>query len=305
MSAAVNVNDARPRGFFIVDNAIIRQHGKALGPYGVAVYSALCMYAGRDGRCTPSYRTIGADLDVSPRQVMREVDKIVGLGLARVDHRPTGEGRLHKSNVYTLLPVSVDCDYQSGDSDSQSQPIVTTSHRVVTHSHTNKTQEQEQEQEQDIAANAAPASPMTSIPSTEAVAVAPSSPIRQASAEIDNRWHPAYSAQALDLEGRAAAWRSKVGKPLHPYGQLTGVIGEHCNDDPAAVVEAWRRFVAAMKVQTMRDGRSVWSIIRKSNVVEQVGRWLADGGGVAEDLGPGRYRDPVTGRLVVDWRVAR
>lgn len=160
-------------------------------------------------------------------------------------------------------------------------------------------------QEQD-AACAAPASAMTSIPSTEAIAVSPlprQSP--PSTDEGDNRWHPAYSAQALDLEGRAAAWRSKAGKPLHPYGQLTGVIGEHCNDDPVAVVETWRRFVGAMKAQTMRDGRPVWAIIRKANVVEQVGRWLADGGGIAEDLGPGRYRDPVTGRLVVDWRVAR
>lgn len=155
MSGAVNVTDARPRGFFMVDNAIIAKHGKALGAYGVAVYSALCMYADRGGRCTPSYRTIGGNLDISSRQVMREIDKIVGLGLASVEHRPTGKGNQHQSNVYTLLPVGMGgCDSQSLGCDSQSLG-------VVTHSHTNKTQENKT-QEQDIPA------PVLSAPSPAA-----------------------------------------------------------------------------------------------------------------------------------------
>lgn len=157
--------------------------------------------------------------------------------------------------------------------------------------------------EQDIAAGAAPASLMTNIPSAQAVTVSPPTP-----AEDDGRWDSTQSTFALDLEGRAAAWRSKTGRPLHPYGQLTGVIGGYCNDDPHTASVVWGRFVAQMKAAKMRDGRPVWSIIRKANVIEQVGRWLADGGAdgtTAEDLGPGRYRDPVTGRLVVNAWVAR
>lgn len=162
-------------------------------------------------------------------------------------------------------------------------------------------------QEQDIAADAASASPMTSIASAEAITVSPQPIPPSPPTEVDDRWSPARSAFALDLEGRAGAWRSKAGKPLHPYGQLTGVFGDYCNDDPDTVVVTWHRYVAAMKAQKMKDGRPVWSIIRKANVIEQAGRWLADGGatGPVVDLPPGHSIDPVTGRRSVNWRLAR
>lgn len=67
--------------------------------------------------------------------------------------------------------------------------------------------------------------------------------------------------------------------------------------------EAWaseRRRIAGFA-----DGRPISppSVAKLRTLVGAYRKAKAEG--TAEDLGPGRYRDPITGRLVVDWRVAR
>lgn len=296
MSDAVNVSDARPRGFFIVDNAIIRQHGKALGAYGVAVYSALCMYADRGGRCTPSYRTIGADLNISPRQVMREIDKIVGLSLARVDHRPTGKGNLHQSNVYTLLPVGGGSDCQSQGCDYQSWGVVTTSHGVVTDSHTNKTQEQEQEQEG--AADAATPAQMTSIPSAEDVTIAPPSPkpriVRNPSAH-QLMVGAIFEVRGLDTRLASVKERANVGTAATAFLAIGAT--------PDDVRDAWR--IRRAEIVKFKPGERVTSpsVGQLTDLVSAHVKAKADGPVV--DLPPGHSIDPVTGRRSVNWRLAR
>lgn len=154
-------------------------------------------------------------------------------------------------------------------------------------------------EEEDIcdAATAAVAAPMLTTQSAHALDVdaPPSTP-------TSSPWLPLASTMAGDLEGRPSAARTKAGTITAFYGQLVGVFGAKCNDDPAEAAATWRRFVTAMKTQRMKDGRPVWSIIRKSNVLEQAGRWLADDNGQAEGLRPGYAIDPETGRLyVADW----
>lgn len=145
-------------------------------------------------------------------------------------------------------------------------------------------------------ADVAALSPMQTTQSAHAVEVPPPS------TPAISPWLPLASTMAGDLEGRPSAARTKAGTITAFYGQLVGVFGAKCNDDPAASAATWRRFVTAMKAQRMKDGRPVWSIIRKSNVLEQAGRWLADDNGQAEGLRPGYAIDPETGRLyVADW----
>lgn len=108
-------------------------------------------------------------------------------------------------------------------------------------------------------------------------AAAPEAPSH--AAQPAGRWDATMSAMADDLEGRSSAWKTRTGKPAAVYGQLVGTFGAKCNDDPNVVTATWARFVVEMKAEKLRDGRAVWAIIRKANVVEQAGRWLADNAG--------------------------
>ena len=44
--------------YFQVSNTVIGVFGPAIGPYGIAVYSALAYHANQDGGCFPSLRLV-------------------------------------------------------------------------------------------------------------------------------------------------------------------------------------------------------------------------------------------------------
>lgn len=95
--------DRRNRGFFWADNAIIRQYGKRLGPNGIAVYMALACHVGSERTCFPSYATIAEEVGMSRRGVINAINQIAALGLIAVTPRHSDDGRIHNSNLYTLL----------------------------------------------------------------------------------------------------------------------------------------------------------------------------------------------------------
>lgn len=105
------VRDRRP-GFLRVYNDLYDKFGSALGPYGLAVYVALCRYSNQDSECWPSYNTIAKGTGMSRRQVIREVAKLEQLSIIAIERNQ------HTSNVFILLDTS----------DSQSLPPVTHSH---------------------------------------------------------------------------------------------------------------------------------------------------------------------------------
>lgn len=109
------VRDRRP-GYLRVDNVLYDRFGAVLGPYGLAVYMALCRYVNQDSECYPSYATIARGTGMSRRQVIREVAKLGVLGVIAIEHRV--ESKRHTSNIFILLDTS----------DSQSPPLVTPSH---------------------------------------------------------------------------------------------------------------------------------------------------------------------------------
>lgn len=100
----IAVADKRKRGYFTVDNILLDQYGKELGPYGVAVYVALARFANADAECWPSRRAIHERTGVSVAQVTREISKLAGLGLITIAPQFDEHGD-QVSNLYTLLDI--------------------------------------------------------------------------------------------------------------------------------------------------------------------------------------------------------
>jgi len=124
------VRDRRP-GFLRVDNDLYDRFGPQLGPYGLAVYMALCRYVNQDSECWPSYSTIAKGTGMSKRQVIREVAKLEQLKIIAVERNQ------HTSNVFILLDTSdtqslLGVTHSHSPSDTQSpkqSPINKISHR--------------------------------------------------------------------------------------------------------------------------------------------------------------------------------
>jgi DNA-binding transcriptional regulator LsrR (DeoR family) len=85
---------------FRVPDCLISQHGVALGPLGIAVYTCLAHHADRLSlQCSPSYGRIAKEIHVSTRTVKKVVKKLEESGLVAV--KRFGDGT--RSNLYTLL----------------------------------------------------------------------------------------------------------------------------------------------------------------------------------------------------------
>jgi hypothetical protein len=93
-----NGNGHRPPAFWIA-NAVLDVHGPRLGLLGVALYTALARYAGKDGRCWPSFEALSLKLGISRRSVIRGIALLESAGLIRV------ERSRNRPNVYVLLSV--------------------------------------------------------------------------------------------------------------------------------------------------------------------------------------------------------
>jgi len=93
------VRDRRP-GFLRVDNDLYDRFGSVLGPYGLAVYMALCRYVNQDSECWPSYATIARGTGMSRRKVVYEVAKLESLNIIGVERNQ------NTSNVFVLLDTS-------------------------------------------------------------------------------------------------------------------------------------------------------------------------------------------------------
>jgi predicted transcriptional regulator len=103
--ASDHLSDQRNRGFYIVDNEIIDEHGKHIGPLGVAIYNVLVKHANKDGgSCFPSYQTIADLLGISRKTAMKGVNMLVKRGLIGKEARTNKSGD-PTSNDYTILCV--------------------------------------------------------------------------------------------------------------------------------------------------------------------------------------------------------
>jgi hypothetical protein len=89
-------------GFYIVDNVIIKEYGAKVGPYGIAVYSVLAMYAnGQGGGIYPAYQTIADQLGISRTKVITTINLLCDLGLVEKQERMR-KGGGSSSNSYRI-----------------------------------------------------------------------------------------------------------------------------------------------------------------------------------------------------------
>jgi hypothetical protein len=104
----IEVQDARPRGWFWIDNELIDRCGAQIGPFGLAVYMVLARHANQQRACWPSYETLAAETGMSRRKVIDVVKALREAGLISVEGRKTiaDDGSMtYTSNVFTLLGV--------------------------------------------------------------------------------------------------------------------------------------------------------------------------------------------------------
>ncbi len=131
MDDSIEIRDARASHRFFVDNAVITSYGKVLGPYGIAVYVALCMHAGKSTQtCWPSHKTLAEEIGIGPGKVRKCLQELKHLGLIAISAR-RGKNGGQTSNIYTLLslpptePKAADmgkCSDTNGDAPDDTPP---------------------------------------------------------------------------------------------------------------------------------------------------------------------------------------
>ena len=98
-STETTIKDGREPGWYRVDNELLRYgYGKAIGPYGIAVYNALALHADRNETCYPSHELIAEMTRMSRPTVIKQMEILEHLNIVRVER---SNGRV---NRYVLTP---------------------------------------------------------------------------------------------------------------------------------------------------------------------------------------------------------
>jgi len=100
------VRDNRGGNWFWLHNVIIDHYGPELGVYGIAIYAALCRYAGQEQQTWVNQRTLQEHTAASERKVRDVLRQLEAMGLIASEEQSDEHGRL--ANVYHLaLPPAV------------------------------------------------------------------------------------------------------------------------------------------------------------------------------------------------------
>ena len=134
--------------WFWVNKSIIKEHGNIIGPYGIAVYNALCLYANVKGSCFPSVKTICKKINVSKSKVHKSLKQLEERQLIKII-RNQEHGKV---NTYYLLKTE-----KEGVSDAHTPyPCDTQVGVSVEHTNKNKAEQEitnknkKEKQEEDI-----------------------------------------------------------------------------------------------------------------------------------------------------------
>jgi hypothetical protein len=102
MSEKMQIRDRRTVRRFFIDNIILDEYGKKLGPYGIAVYTALCRFANlEDQTCYPSVATIAKRTGMSENKARKCIHELEEMGLISIQPRCCNGSPT--SNLYTIL----------------------------------------------------------------------------------------------------------------------------------------------------------------------------------------------------------
>lgn len=99
----ISVRDNRGGEWWWAHNAIIDHHAPIIGAHAVAVYCALCRYAGRDQQTWVSQRTLREQLGLADATVRKALRALQDAALLAVEEQVDDRGRT--TNLYTLLPL--------------------------------------------------------------------------------------------------------------------------------------------------------------------------------------------------------
>lgn len=315
MSKGVSIRDGRKRDFFIVENSVLDRHGKQLGPYGIALYNGLARYANADGRCNPSIATLAGLLGMSPRQTREKLRQLEDLGLVETEAPPAGVKSA--TNAYVLRSP---------------QHVETVALTEVTPAHSATPAPR---------ATVAPHAGDTSVIIDGLTPARGATPAHSAAKQdLRHKPHtPLANARGVaarrDAAPTAAAPRSpkRTRPPVDPapHQAMFGEVAEVSGLDPQ-LMDAQTRIAVAKAAKTLIDKgvppgmpTAAWDHRR-----QRLESWAAAEGRVITPPSPaklvtyvgeyrkaleesqsastlpdrnGRYRDPETGRLVVDaWR---
>lgn len=101
----VAIKDGRNPGWHWAGHEVIDAYGAELGPYGLALYYALCRHANERGESWPSYATLAKKTGMSRKQAREVMKRLVGLELVSKAPRKDDAGD-PTSNLYTLLDLN-------------------------------------------------------------------------------------------------------------------------------------------------------------------------------------------------------
>jgi chromosomal replication initiation ATPase DnaA len=106
-SAIFRVRDRRkPKRLYIDNTFFYGGYAQKVGPYGIAIYSALALHADADTQeAWPSYNRLAELTGMSRRQAIRKVAELKALNMVVIEKRKRGDG-LNESNVIVLLDDS-------------------------------------------------------------------------------------------------------------------------------------------------------------------------------------------------------
>lgn len=117
----IQVKDNRKRGFFMIDNAIIKDYGSKMGPFGIAVYNVLVMFADRNGEnAFPSITTIQNMIGASRPKVIETINHLASVGMIKKTIRFKKNGA-KTSTLYTITDIAdiplVNVAYQQNEAE--------------------------------------------------------------------------------------------------------------------------------------------------------------------------------------------
>lgn len=94
------VKDNRP-GFYSIQNDVLDDFGAVIGPFGIALYSALCRFASRDGTTFPTMQKLADVTGMSKTAVKKYLAVLAETGLIEIEERYSDAGD-RDSNLYII-----------------------------------------------------------------------------------------------------------------------------------------------------------------------------------------------------------
>lgn len=104
-SAVVVVRDRRRKRYFQIDNVIVDEYARKIGPHALALYTVLCRRASNDDQsCWVTLRRLGEDVCLKDVRTLRKVIRLLQeFGLIAVTPRFDHATGTQRANEYVLL----------------------------------------------------------------------------------------------------------------------------------------------------------------------------------------------------------